>query len=360
MLMKKIIINSLRDYKEVEKFLGELGSEEYEVVIKTITLLPLEIIKKLFALKEHIVKFHVEDKQLTYYLKSLGFCALNLPNERAKRTSKVAVAAFSREELALFLDDISQKYHRDFRHYRQEYLLRRIGYFLSRNPFESLDDFKHKVLSQRKVFEKFFLDISINVTTFFRDPMVFKVLKKHLKEEFQTLREINIWCAGCSSGEEPYSVAIMLDELGILEKSHIYSTDINSAVLQKAKNGAYSKEKYQEFLENYRLYGGTKNRFDSYFEDYGDFVIVNNKLKKHILFMEHNLLTTTVLDKFNILFCRNVIIYFDSYLREKILTLLEKSLQNDAFLILGESESIQKEHIIAVDKRKKIYKKVRG
>ena len=261
-----------------------------------------------------------------------------------------------RDYLKDFLEDIYEVYGYDYRNYNQEHIARRVEYFYNRFGFGNFIDFKYKVLNDKDYFKEMFLDISVNVTTFFRNPDTFKKLKDILIEEFRDKKSIKIWCAGCSTGEEPYSLAILLKELDLLERSLIYATDINDIVLQQAKNGAYPIKSYELFLSHYLNMGGVKN-FCNYFKIYDDFVVVNNDLKDKILFFKHNLVTDGALNEFQLIFCRNVIIYFNRELTNRVFNLFDMSLENNGVLVLGESESINRENFKVLDGKNRIYKK---
>ena len=229
-------------------------------------------------------------------------------------------------------------YRYDYRNYHKSHIIRRINYFYNKSDFTTYKEFQQKVLTNKSIFENLFLDLSVNVTTFFRDSDVYKQLKKELQKRFVDQQHIKIWCAGCSSGEEPYSVAILLDELGLLDRSIIYATDINDTMIQFAKNGIYSKQHYQLFLKNYDEISD-KNIFDQYFDHYDNFVVIKDRLKNKIIFFKHNLVTDDRIDEFQLIFCRNVIIYFNKNLTSKVFDIFDRSLEQNGILVLGESEN---------------------
>jgi chemotaxis protein methyltransferase CheR len=257
-----------------------------------------------------------------------------------------------------FLDDIYIKYGYDYKHYNKNHIRRRISHYYNILEVNSFREFSIRVLNDKDIFKDLFLDISINVTTFFRNPQTYKVLKEDILSMFKERDAIKIWCAGCSSGEEPYSIAIFLKELGILDKSLIYATDLNDIILQHATNGIYSNDNYKLFEEHYIEAGGEKHLND-YFKDYGDFNVINADIKEKILFFRHNLATDGVLNEFQLVFCRNVIIYFDETLKTRVFNLFDDSLQKDGILVLGESESLdRRKNFITLDSNNKIYKKL--
>jgi len=271
-------------------------------------------------------------------------------NELSSKTTKL------QDDLDDFLEDIYNQYGYDYRDYNKKHILRRIEYFYNKFMFESFIELKYKVLTNNDYFKEMFLDISVNITTFFRNPDVYKQLQDILYKELKDKQDIKIWCAGCSTGEEPYSLAILLKELGFLDKTLIYATDINEIVLTQAKNGVYNKKSYRIFLEHYEKMGGN-HRFLNYFNNYDDFVIVNDEIKKNILFFKHNLATDSSLNEFQLIFCRNVIIYFNKDLTTKVFNLFDMSLEDGGLLVLGESETLNKSNFITLDKISRIYKK---
>ena len=256
-----------------------------------------------------------------------------------------------------FLEEIYLQYGYDYRDYHKKHIVRRIEHscnILHQNNFK---EFQQKVLSDKAIFQKLFLDISVNVTTFFRNPHIYKNLKKEIKNRFQDRQSIKIWCAGCSSGEEPYSIAIILKELGLLDKSLIYATDINDVILQFAKNGVYSKKSYVLFKEYYKK-ANNLEKFSKYFNHYDHFVTVKDEIKEKILFFRHNLATDGVLNEFQLIICRNVIIYFNKDLTVRVFDLFNDSLGENGMLILGESETFYNKYNYRVlDETSKIYLK---
>ena len=272
-------------------------------------------------------------------------------------SSNINQSFFNDEELEIFLENVYKKYDYDYRGYSINHIKRRVELFYIRLNLSSFKEFEQKVLEDIDIFKDLFLNISVNITTFYRNPELFKYLKKELLPKLDSFLDIRIWCAGCSSGEEPYSLAIFLKELGLYDKSTIYATDINSEILKSAKNGFYSKENYDIFLKNYYKAGGNES-FSSYFNDYGDFVEVKDEIKKNILFFKHNLVKGGKINDFQVIFCRNVMIYFDRDLKMKVFDLFYESMDNFSFLVLGESESLKKhENYDIVDEKNKIYKR---
>jgi len=261
-------------------------------------------------------------------------------------------------DLQDFLEDIYQHYGYDYRNYNKKHILRRIKYSINKLCIKDFSEFRKIVLDKIEIFKDLFLDISVNITTLFRNPLTYKALNDEILEQFKDRDAIKIWCAGCSSGEEPYSIAIMLKEMGLLDKSIIYATDLNNVVLQKAKNGIYSNDNYKFFEQHYKEVGFT-NSLSNHFNNYDDFYVIKDELKEKTLFFRHNLVTDGVLNEFQIVFCRNVIIYFDSTLKARVFNLFDNSLQKNGMLILGESESYDsRKSFEIINSKNKIYRKL--
>lgn len=282
---------------------------------------------------------------------------LSMENIKKFITDNLNCNFFSNKELMDFLEKVNEKYDYDYRGYSLKHIKRRVDLFYTRLNPVSFEEFEKKVLNDISIFKDLFLNISVNITTFYRNPELFKYLREEILPKLDSFLDIKIWCAGCSSGEEPYSLAIFLKELGLYEKSTIYATDINSEILKSAKNGFYSKEDYNRFLKNYYKAGGNES-FSSYFIDHGDFVEVNEEIKERILFFKHNLTKGGKVNDFQLIFCRNVMIYFDKELKMKVFDLFHESMDTYSFLVLGESESLKEHHKYeAVHEKNKVYKR---
>ena len=216
------------------------------------------------------------------------------------------------------------------------------------------------ILFDKKAFKAFFLDVSINVTEFFRKPSSYVHLKNLLKQNYTKAHNIKIWSAGCSSGEEVYSTGILLDNIGMLKKSILYATDFNSVVLEEAKNGIYSKETYDLGKSNFKEMN-IKSDLEDYFLENRNYVTIANKIIEKTNFFEHNLATDTTFNEFDIIICKNVIIYFDDNLKDIVFKLFYDSLKFGGHLILGNSESISSKYrskFKICSEESKIYKKV--
>ena len=243
-------------------------------------------------------------------------------------------------EIDLILDAIFQKYGYDFRNYSRAHVKRRLLHRLAGSHLKSLSQMQHEVLYDPSFFQEILKDLSINVTEMFRDPKFYLALRTEIIPLLKTYPFIKVWHAGCSTGEEVYSFAIVLKEEGLYDRVQIYATDFNRTVLDIAKKGIYPINRIKEFTANYQQAGGKQSFSDYYMADYNS-VIFDQSLKKNIVFAEHNLVTDSVFAEVNIIICRNVLIYFNRELQNKVFTLFTESLINGGFLCLGSKETLQ-------------------
>jgi len=243
-------------------------------------------------------------------------------------------------EIDLILDAIFQKYGYDFRNYSRAHVKRRLLHRLAGSHLKSLSQMQHEVLYDPSFFQEILKDLSINVTEMFRDPKFYLALRTEIIPLLKTYPFIKVWHAGCSTGEEVYSFAIVLKEEGLYDRVQIYATDFNRSVLDIAKKGIYPINRIKEFTANYQQAGGKQSFSDYYMADYNS-VIFDQSLKKNIVFAEHNLVTDSVFAEVNIIICRNVLIYFNRELQNKVFTLFTESLINGGFLCLGSKETLQ-------------------
>ena len=243
-------------------------------------------------------------------------------------------------EIDLILDAIFQKYGYDFRNYSRAHVKRRLLHRLAGSHLKSLSQMQHEVLYDPSFFQEILKDLSINVTEMFRDPKFYLALRSEIIPLLKTYPFIKVWHAGCSTGEEVYSFAIVLKEEGLYDRVQIYATDFNRTVLDIAKKGIYPINRIKEFTANYQQAGGKQSFSDYYMADYNS-VIFDQSLKKNIVFAEHNLVTDSVFAEVNIIICRNVLIYFNRELQNKVFTLFTESLINGGFLCLGSKETLQ-------------------
>ncbi len=242
-------------------------------------------------------------------------------------------------EVKLLLEAIYLKYGYDFRNYTQASIKRRINQRMMLSKLDNISAMQHLLLTNKVFFETMLHDFSIQVTEMFRDPSFYIALRKNVIPILKTYPYIKIWHAGCASGEEVYSMAILLKEEGLLDKTLIYATDINEIVLKKAKDGIYSIDKIREFSQNYQKAGGMKSLSNYYTAKY-DAVIMKKELKKNLIFAQHNLATDHDFGEMNLIMCRNVLIYFDDALENRVFRLFSNSLIRQGFLCLGSKETM--------------------
>lgn len=260
-------------------------------------------------------------------------------------------------DLNAFLNEINNTYGYDYKNYSKESVLRMIKKEMKNNDCFDFEKFKETIFEDYANFESLFLTLSINVTEFFRNPEVFKFVKENIFPYINSSASIKIWCAACSTGEEPYSLAIMLKEAGLLEKTQIYATDINPYIIEQAKNGFFSKDSFEKSYKNYFEADG-KMFFEDYFEDLETCYQIKKEISKNILFFEYSLLNEGIINEFDLVFCRNVLIYFDKALFDKTIKLLYNSLTYGGFLILGKGEDIINNNDFSVyNSSNKVYKK---
>lgn len=242
-------------------------------------------------------------------------------------------------EVNLLLEAILQKYGYDFRNYSRASIKRRVMHRLALSGLINISELQNKILNDVSIFEKLLLDFSINVTEMFRDPSFFYAMRKYVIPYLKTFPFVKIWDAGSSTGEEVYSLAILLKEEGLYDKSRIYATDINNIVLEKAKEGIFPIEYLKNYTSNYQKAGGIESFSDYYTAD-RKYVIMNKALKKNIIFAEHNLSMDGIFNEMNLIVCRNVLIYFNKTLQGRVLKLFRDSLCHNGFLCLGPKETL--------------------
>lgn len=265
-------------------------------------------------------------------------------------------------EIELLLDGVHRLYGYDFRNYALPSLKRRIWHHAHAENVRSISALQEKVLHDRACFERFVYSLSIPVTEMFRDPGLFLAFRKKVVPLLRTYPYIRIWHAGCSTGEEVYSMAILLHEEGLYDKARIYATDMNERSLMQAKEGVYDISRMKQYTKNYLEAGGTR-AFSEYYSAKYNSVILQPFLRKNIIFAEHNLATDTSFNEFNVILCRNVMIYFNDELRDHVHGLFHESLSRFGILVLGAKESIHftkySDSYEALDRVEKIYRKIK-
>ncbi len=265
------------------------------------------------------------------------------------------------EWITYLLEMIYLRYSYDFRLYQRDMVARRLEVFMLKHEIKSDKEAVGAILFNRSIFKSFFLELSINVTEFFRNPDSFKDIVKFIKRVHKKSRNIKIWSAGSSSGKEAYSLAIILSHLGILDRSLIYATDFNSVIIQEAKSAIYSNTSYEVALKNFELIG-LNDSLQNYIIKNDNFMMIDKKIMRRVLFLEHNLTTDASFNEFDIIICKNVIIYFNSDLQRRVFKLIYDSLKFGGHLILGESEGVEMSFVdrfeLVSDDKSKIYRKV--
>lgn len=249
-------------------------------------------------------------------------------------------AESQRIEIDLLMQAIARKYGYDFRNYAKASVKRRIMNVLSSSGLNTISEMQHKLLYDKEFFETMLLNLSVNVTEMYRDPSFYSTLRKEIIPQLRSRPFIKIWHAGCATGEEVYSMAILLKEENLYEKSWIYATDFNEQVLKKAREGIYPIDMLKKYSSNYLNAGGAASLADYYTARY-DFVIMENALKRNIVFSDHNLVTDGVFAEMDLILCRNVLIYFDTKLQNHVFKLFRDSLSDEGFLCLGSKETVK-------------------
>lgn len=244
------------------------------------------------------------------------------------------------EEIDLLLTDVADRYGYDFTQYSKASLKRRLNRLCLIDKFTSFAELRYTVLNQPEYLQRFVEEITVNVTEMFRDPNFYKSLREEVFPRLGTYPFIRIWVAGCSTGEEAYSIAILLKEAKLYHKSLIYATDINPGVLERASKGIFPISQMQQYSENYRLSGGIED-FSKYYTANYDSVKFHGDLKEKMVFSTHNLVSDSSFNAFQLILCRNVLIYFDKELQNNVFNLFDVSLDTFGYLALGSKETIR-------------------
>ena len=264
-------------------------------------------------------------------------------------------------EIDLLLEGIYRHYGFDFRGYARGSLRRRLMKRMWGENVKTISALQERILHEPAAMERLLYDLSINVTSMFRDPGFFASLRKNVVPILKTYPFIRIWNAGCSTGEETFSLAILLEEEGLYERSRIYATDINDSVIERARVGGFPLDRMKTYTENYIRSGG-KRAFSEYYSARGDAAYFSGRLGANIVFAQHNLVSDRAFNDFHMIVCRNVLIYFDRELQAQVHALFYNSLVPFGVLALGAKESVKfnpfEEHYSDLDAREKIFKKV--
>ncbi|WP_209389373.1 MULTISPECIES: protein-glutamate O-methyltransferase CheR [unclassified Chryseobacterium] len=244
------------------------------------------------------------------------------------------------EEVEYLIKDVYDMYGYDFSDYSRASFKRRVNRICLIDKFTSFAELRYTLMNEPDYLKRFIEEITVNVTEMFRDPSFFKALREKILPQLGTYPLIRIWVAGCSTGEEAYSVAILLKEANLYHKSLIYGTDLNPSVLESARAGVFPLQQMKLYSENYILSGGKKDFSDYYTANYNS-VVFDKSLKEKLILSTHNLVSDSSFNSFQLIICRNVLIYFDRNLQERVFNLFDNSLENLGFLALGAKETLR-------------------
>jgi len=265
-----------------------------------------------------------------------------------------------RIEVDLLLEALFQRWGYDFRSYARASIERRIRRYVSTKGVQRIADLVPMVLHDEEVFSELARQFSISVTEMFRDPPVYRSLRENVIPLLKSFPFVKVWHAGCATGEEVYSLAILLEEEGIAGKATIFGTDFNDESLESARRAIYPADRMQEFTRNYQEAGG-KRSFSEYYRASYDAATLAPSLREHVTFANHNLASDHAFGEMHLVFCRNVLIYFDRDLQNRALGLFTESLVRGGFLCLGTKEDLRFSDVAddyeVVDRAARIYKK---
>lgn len=264
------------------------------------------------------------------------------------------------QELARLLEAIYKKYQHDFRHYAIASLRRRVTLAMARFGCETVTQLQERCVSEPEVFGQMLQYLTVQVSEMFRDPGYFKAIRLQVIPVLKTYPSVKIWIAGCSTGEEVWSFAIMLAEEGMLDRTVIYASDINPGALKTAAAGIYALKRVAQFSTNYLEAGGTGSLSD-YYHASAKSVVFDRTLKRQVLFADHSLATDTVFSEVHFVSCRNVLIYFDRPLLDRAVGLFREALVRRGYLGLGARESLRlTSHgsaFVEIERTQRVYQK---
>jgi chemotaxis protein methyltransferase CheR len=268
----------------------------------------------------------------------------------------------SDHDIDVLLDDLIDCYGYDFTQYSKASLRRRIERVVAKEKITDFSVFRRELRTNPAYFQQLVTEISVNVTEMFRDPEYFRYIRQHIIPQLADLPLIRIWHAGVASGEEAYAMAILLSETGLLNKSLLYATDINPEALRKAKQGVFPLSYMQQYSKNYILAGGARE-FSSYYSANYNVAKFDPALTGRMIFSPHNLVSDATFNSFQLIFCRNVLIYFDKELQGRVLSLFDNSLDKNGYLVLGSKETIRFSSIAArykqLPEKLKVWEKIK-
>ncbi|MGC3943539.1 MAG: protein-glutamate O-methyltransferase CheR [Chryseolinea sp.] len=244
------------------------------------------------------------------------------------------------EQVELLLGDLIDRYGYDFTDYSRASFKRRVSRLMDQDRFLSFAEFRYRLVEDANYLTRFVEQVTVNVTEMFRDPHFYRTLREEILPVLATWPMIRIWHAGCSTGEEVYSLAILLKEANLYHKAVQYATDINPAVLQKARAGIFPLSQMKQYSENYILSGGRAD-FSSYYTAQYASAKFDESLGKRLVLATHNLVSDGTFNEFQLILCRNVMIYFDKALQDRAMNLFYDSLETLGYLALGSKETIK-------------------
>jgi chemotaxis protein methyltransferase CheR len=243
-------------------------------------------------------------------------------------------------EIDLLLTGIAERYGYDFRNYARASLTRRVRKALLREGLKSVSSLQHKLLHDQEAAMRFVASMSVHTTAMFRDPEVYRLLREQIIPMLRTYPFVRIWHAGCSSGEEVYSLAILLEEEGLYDRCRIYATDMSDLILERARKGVFPLRDMREHTRAYHGAGG-KQDFSKYYVTDQQSAVFRKSLSRQVIFSQHNLVCDSAFNEFHLIMCRNVLLYFDQTLRERTYQLFDASLTRFGWLVLGKQESLR-------------------
>jgi chemotaxis protein methyltransferase CheR len=269
-----------------------------------------------------------------------------------------AIESLDSDDLKSMLAAIREAYGYDFTEYAEASIKRRSLYFMNSRKIKDVEELAQRLLHDETLFEEFVRNISVTVTEMFRDPAFYLCLREKVIKRLATYPFIKIWVAGCATGEEVYSIAILLKEEGLLNRSLIYATDINQHSLHQAREGIFPMDLIRAYTANYQKSGGQKD-FSAYYVGQYNAALFDRSLRNNVVFAPHNLASDQSFNEFQLILCRNVLIYFNQDLQNRVMNLFYDSLCTFGILGLGNKESLlftdKQQHFEAVDKKEKIF-----
>jgi chemotaxis protein methyltransferase CheR len=359
----------------LELLLSKESFRHHEIYFYDTDILSAKVVELIaHNLERKNVKVYVQKKCLHDYLIRLGVFTTLIKNFHFNKKkeqdhsfeivgsteNKRVGEMYIQENTTKLLELIYNKYGYDFKNYQSGSMIRRINAYLNKERQVAIGELTQKILKDEESVNELLSGLTVNTTEFFRNGDVYKHLRNKILPYLNSYASIKIWCAGCSTGQEAYSLAILLEEEGMLDKSFIYATDISFNNIQQAKNGLYSIEDIKKGIKNYLEAGGRNGLLNTY-EEHGTYVEMKRRYMEHILFFQHSLVESGVINEFQLILCRNVLMYFNNVLQEKVLKLFCDSMDISGFLVLGKSEGILvnsgRGYFDEIDTKNKIYKR---